>query len=76
MHVETPNALIPPYHQQISPNHGPMNRLLWIPGRKNNYSPGRFTSKAEDDNAIQSVQEIRGIRTGESTRLSTRNWSL
>ena len=34
----------------IASNHDPMNRLLWIPGRKNNFSPGRISSKAENDN--------------------------
>ena len=29
----------------ITPNHVPMNRLLWISVGRNNYSPGRVTSK-------------------------------
>ena len=42
----------------ITSNHGSMNRLLWIPRRKHNFSPGRVSSKAENNNAIQSVQSI------------------
>ena len=52
----------------ITSNHGPTNRLLWIPEKKNDFSLGRVSSKEENDNAIQWAQEIRGIRTGEGSR--------
>ena len=34
-----------PVPPAITPNHGPMNRLLRIPVRRNSYSRGRVTSK-------------------------------
>ena len=53
IHVETPNARSfnsAPYHQRIIPNHGIINRLLWIPLRRNNY-PSLVNGLAENDNA-------------------------
>ena len=35
----------PPHRQRITPNHGPMNSLLWIPVRRKKYFPGRAPSK-------------------------------
>ena len=32
-----------PVALRITPNHSPINRLLWIPVRGNNYSPGYVT---------------------------------
>ena len=49
-----------PVPPAITPNHGPPNRLLWIPERKNNFSSGHVTSKAENDNAIrETIREDR-----------------
>ena len=44
--------------------------------KKKQLFPGRVSSKVKNDNAIQSVKSIREIKTRESSRLSTRNWSL
>ena len=41
-----------PVPPAITSNHGPMNRLLRIWGRKNSFLPGRVSSKAENDNAL------------------------
>ena len=72
-------AVTPPYRQRITPNHSPINRLLWISVRRNIYSPGRITRNWFSRNRQRhcSQQPILGTRVcNKTSRSNSYKWHV